>query len=723
MQLSPNAKAGVTVLLSVILLASITYAVGNFDFGSRDAFEFEVKYSRVDGLVEGAPVRYAGVNVGTVKTVHLVPPDVVVTVKIDKDIIIPSDSQFLINNSGVLGDKYIEIKPGQAQSPLEINAKVSGVDPMALDSLLNEVENALLNLNSAVASFSEFAASDEIQTSVTETGRLLKETAANLKITVDRVNDIAITVDTVADDLATVSAQLPDLNIVGMFKDLESFSTELASLNLQEPVNGINQFVAQVNAMPLAEFTANMEKVSRDLASLNLLAIESDIAQFTSMLATINVQPLVDEVSEVTRQIKALDIEQRGEELAQFTAQLAEFPLGEIATDLQALSNNLAQVPVNDISANLLALSDELAGVSVGQIVTDLELVTSQLKDFGWSEMSGELHIFTNRLAELDIDQILQDVVTDFENFSSKLAQAEIDVLFNEIVLMVENLEAITGAVEPDSVTKIISDLEGTTYSARIASNEIANLVTELRTDINTFSSDSLVALQQISQIVTSVETTVVNIDSFVEDVVQDGTAAEDIRLTLTNIQKATEELNSVLETLTHEIVSDTGAYTSLKDTMSSINKINTDIENLRGMGDKFSISSHWASFYKFDGEKRPMADINLEFRTEDQPHFLRVGIEDILGADGNRLQLQYGRETGIFRQRYGIIDNSLGLGLDSQLTDKIGLSVELKELTSGSPTLSLRGNYSWTPDWVVGIRLEDVRNIEGMSIGVERRF
>lgn len=109
MQLSPEIKAGVTVLLSIILFATMAMAVGRIDFKRGESVELTLSYQNVDGLLEGAPVRYAGVNVGNVTAVQLASSAVLVQIRLDRELIIPADSRFVIATSGVLGDKYIEI--------------------------------------------------------------------------------------------------------------------------------------------------------------------------------------------------------------------------------------------------------------------------------------------------------------------------------------------------------------------------------------------------------------------------------------------------------------------------------------------------------------------------------------------------------------------------------------------------------------------------------------
>ena len=85
MQLSPEAKAGVTVLISIILFAAMAMAVGRIDLRRTEGIELVLSFENVGGLVEGAPVRYAGVNVGTVTAVQLAGSQVLVKARLDRE--------------------------------------------------------------------------------------------------------------------------------------------------------------------------------------------------------------------------------------------------------------------------------------------------------------------------------------------------------------------------------------------------------------------------------------------------------------------------------------------------------------------------------------------------------------------------------------------------------------------------------------------------------------
>ncbi len=722
MQLSPEAKAGVTILLSVILLATMAMAVGRIDFGRNDYAQITLEYQSIDGLVEGAPVRYAGVSVGHVAAVQLASNSVLVNIRLDRDLIIPSDSQFVIATSGILGDKYIEIKPGQAQDVLDTSGVIAGVNPVSIDSMLHEVESAIKHLNLVISGVVDIAASEDLQQNMAEAGLLLKDTVASLKTAVDQVTHVAMSVQTVVDDVAVLSKQVPELDLRGTFDDINKFSQQLGNLNIVDPINELNDFIVQLNEVPVAQLAQDVQIITAKLAEFDLLAIEQDLRSFTSMLAKVEITPLVNEIMLVTEQIKSLELDQRGKEIAQFTAGLGALPLTEIATDLQLVAHNLTQVPIEGIVDNIYGLSVTLAELPINEMVSDLQVVTQELKDFGWQDMSSQLAGFTNQLADFDLDSMLAGVTDDLKLFSHTLASLQIDTLLVSVNDVVENLKDVSTAVDPGSITNIVADLEDISSNVRIATEEINTMVSQLNVDLQTFSSESLLALTDIQKIVSGVEESVDHITVFIADVAADGDTASNLKSSLSNIEASTSELSRLLEMVTLDLDSGSGVFGGLQDTMTSIQKLNEDIEKVKTMGEMVEIKSNWSAHLNLS-EPRLMANIGFEFWPEDSKSFLLIGMSDILGEDGTRLQLQYGRQDGIIRHRYGIVDTSLGIGLDGQIKDKWGITAELKNLTSGMPRLSLGANYTWTPGWVIGVSVQDVIQRDGFSLGIERKF
>ena len=107
---------GLFILLgfaALAYLATQTTSVANFSQG--DSYDLKARFTNVGQLKLRAPVKIAGVRIGSVANVVLEPYklDALVTLAIDKHYNkIPDDSAAAVFTSGLLGDQYVAIQPG-----------------------------------------------------------------------------------------------------------------------------------------------------------------------------------------------------------------------------------------------------------------------------------------------------------------------------------------------------------------------------------------------------------------------------------------------------------------------------------------------------------------------------------------------------------------------------------------------------------------------------------
>lgn len=107
---------GLFILLgfaALAYLATQTTSLANYRQG--DSYTLKVEYTNIGQLKLRAPVKLAGVRVGTVSAIALEPDKLqaLVSLSIDKRFDkIPDDSSAAIFTSGLLGDQYVSIQPG-----------------------------------------------------------------------------------------------------------------------------------------------------------------------------------------------------------------------------------------------------------------------------------------------------------------------------------------------------------------------------------------------------------------------------------------------------------------------------------------------------------------------------------------------------------------------------------------------------------------------------------
>jgi ABC-type transporter Mla subunit MlaD len=144
----------ISALVAVAISALLIVLVRHWPMAHR--LTVKAYFSNVGGLREGATVRIAGVDIGTVKSVHVRPElghepvEVVMMLNPDYEIRIPSDSSVSLETAGVLGATYAEINTASASGPpLEQNAvlKTRATEQMTAQQFLEFVGKILEKKN------------------------------------------------------------------------------------------------------------------------------------------------------------------------------------------------------------------------------------------------------------------------------------------------------------------------------------------------------------------------------------------------------------------------------------------------------------------------------------------------------------------------------------------------------------------------------------------------
>jgi len=150
-------KVGIFVFISFVILVVFILSIGGFKTWAS-GYKINVNFNFVNGVKIGAPVRFAGVDVGVVKKliISYIPEEkktnIQVNIWVRNGVNIPVDSTVWVNTLGLLGEKYIEIMPGQNYADLlKDEASLTGVDPQPLHLLFKSAQSILGNLDDGIA--------------------------------------------------------------------------------------------------------------------------------------------------------------------------------------------------------------------------------------------------------------------------------------------------------------------------------------------------------------------------------------------------------------------------------------------------------------------------------------------------------------------------------------------------------------------------------------------
>lgn len=136
-------KVGIVVLVSIALLFYMSVRIGKFGVLTQQGYELTANFKNVAGLDKKSPVQVAGVEVGRVKEIKLRGYHARATIIITPGVKIPKDSKVAIKSFGILGDKYLEIIPGQATQYLKDKDTIENAAAYAdYDELFNTVSTA-----------------------------------------------------------------------------------------------------------------------------------------------------------------------------------------------------------------------------------------------------------------------------------------------------------------------------------------------------------------------------------------------------------------------------------------------------------------------------------------------------------------------------------------------------------------------------------------------------
>ena len=147
-------KVGIFVLAAFAVLASIVFVIGSRRnvFGSKA--EYRARFHSVGGLRAGAPVRIAGVDIGSVGDLELL-PDGRIEARFDIDVayarLVQTDSKASIGSKGLLGDKLIDVTVGTSGSPLPRGGEVTAEEPSDLNAIMAEAQTMMVDAKATIA--------------------------------------------------------------------------------------------------------------------------------------------------------------------------------------------------------------------------------------------------------------------------------------------------------------------------------------------------------------------------------------------------------------------------------------------------------------------------------------------------------------------------------------------------------------------------------------------
>jgi phospholipid/cholesterol/gamma-HCH transport system substrate-binding protein len=241
---------GAFALLVLAILSFITFKIGDFRLFGRDkGYRVHAYFKDAAGLYENAPVKIAGVDAGVIEKIRLEDGRAKLSLRIFPGVRIYPDASAYIRASGLLGDKYVEIKVGTPQPECCVEDGVIGntYEIVNVDEVMKNISTVSMNLLEFVSDLNQSGVKNSVIETLDNLGAIssdLRGTVSHNRDKIDtivsRLESLTVTLDTLARDnagalgntianiealSASLRADAPDMvrNIDTAARDLKDF--------------------------------------------------------------------------------------------------------------------------------------------------------------------------------------------------------------------------------------------------------------------------------------------------------------------------------------------------------------------------------------------------------------------------------------------------------------------------------------------------------------------
>jgi phospholipid/cholesterol/gamma-HCH transport system substrate-binding protein len=202
---STETWVGIFVVIGILLLIFMTLKIERFQIGKEGGYLLNIYFNSAAGLAKNAPVRVAGVSVGSVEKVALDQGKAKVTFHLPDHVTIYKDAKAYLKSEGFLGEKYIEITPGTPGNPkVEPNGMIEqGAPPADVEQFLSNMSAVREDLKEVIKPLGDVLKSmdskkvegiitnfDKFSGQLTSLAKDSKETIEKAKDAFSRMEDI-----------------------------------------------------------------------------------------------------------------------------------------------------------------------------------------------------------------------------------------------------------------------------------------------------------------------------------------------------------------------------------------------------------------------------------------------------------------------------------------------------------------------------------------------------
>jgi len=255
--MTPAARIGLFMIAGMIILGVFIIKIEDIPVGERgDRLEVTARFQSVAGLDRKAAVRIAGVRVGKVEAVSLDGSEALLHLSLSPQVRLHEGAWAQITSLGMLGDKYIEILPGDPTAPLlPAGAELGGTTSPSFDDVMRVATEIGADVKEVTEALRGSIGGPQGEVAIEEIVANIRDLTASLKVLIaeNQVN-INQTTENFKDFSATLRDEMPKitdkLNTGENRDDLQASMGNIRELTdrLQVSAENLNQITGKISS-------------------------------------------------------------------------------------------------------------------------------------------------------------------------------------------------------------------------------------------------------------------------------------------------------------------------------------------------------------------------------------------------------------------------------------------------------------------------------------------
>lgn len=230
-------RVGLFVLIALGVFAYMGLQIGAFRFDRGKYNTYELYFKDISGLSRKADVKIAGVKVGWVEKINLIPNGTMTAqakISICNTYTLYTNAYALVRQDGLLGPKYIEIIPGDhLLSPLQSGDTLSkpSIEQPSVDELMMQFKTIATDVQQVTHSFKEVLGGPQGEDQLRGLMNNLSNTAEKISQFADMVQNTVLRNDERIDDLFSIGTNIKQITQTLQTDVFPSFQTSIEKIS------------------------------------------------------------------------------------------------------------------------------------------------------------------------------------------------------------------------------------------------------------------------------------------------------------------------------------------------------------------------------------------------------------------------------------------------------------------------------------------------------------